>query len=534
MRIHFRTAGELDVIAITRSFTGLAAAALAASARADLPELLTSLSPAIGEAGHVQTLRIHGTPGERAWILVAEHPGNVELPGIGTLRVAPGAELLALPLGSIPPSGVLDVASRPACDSPLLRAPRFLQAFTVEPGAGALTGLGAQHVLNAASGDCAQPVQAAQPVAAPPSSSPELAFVLPVAALELAGVGSDFVFVAGGTLVERANGYAHLSGVVARASAPQQRLLVELDLQRALHPGDIGHPPVGSPRFEHAPFAASAAGAAIDPQTWRYYEQVDGRLLGLGALQGAHMSLRGVGPALQIGVGANGRNLVLGASAQFEVRVLAAPTSGAAFAAQGTAALCVDITGDGEDCASKAAPDPVWSASRHTHSFYLPEIGKDFAFDPPGRYVELADGTARLTGTIRRSARPSKAFDVDIVFSQRVNAGAAVFPPPGSPKQSLLPRAYVENGGTVDPTAWHYFQHIDGTLTGIDDYAGGLLEVERDGPAFQVGYGANDKNLGWGGSGWLTVKIARHPAFGTPFPSALDSGDVNVDLLDCP
>lgn len=509
--------------------TCLLALALAASARADVSELLTALTPAIGEAGHAQTLRIHGTPGERAWILVSDHPGLVELPGIGTLHVALDAGLLVLPLGSIPPSGVLDIASEPGCDSPLLRAPRFLQVFTVEADQGALTGLGVQHVLNAASGDCARSARAAQPILAP-----ALAPAAPASALELAGVGADFVFVAGGSWVERANGYAHLAGVLARASAPEQRFLLELDLQQASYPGDLGYPPAGSPRVELAPTALFAAGGASDPQTWHYYEQVDGRLVGLGAFEGAQLAVHGLGVAFQVGVGANGSNLELGAAGQLEVRLLSSPRGGAPLAPSGSAMLHVDLVVDSVDCATKAAPQAAWSASRHTHAFYLPELGKDFAFDPPGRYEEFADGTARLTGTIRRAAQPAKAFQVDVAFTARVNAGAAVFPPPGSPKKSLLPRAYVENGGSVDPTAWYYFQQIDGTLTGIDDYAGGVLEVRRDGPAFQVGFGANDKNLGWGGSGWLTVKIVSHPAFHAPFPSALDSGDINVDLGDCP
>lgn len=514
-------------LAVRPAVAFAASLALAAAARAQAPQLLTTLSPQIGETEHTQTLKVHGTPGDRAWVLVSEHPGELELSGIGTLRVGLGAGLLVLPLGSIPASGVLEASNRPGCDSPLTSAPRFLQVFTLGAVDAQVSGLGLQHVLNTASGDCGRSVQAAQPALLPDFGGAPQAV-----ALELPGIGDDFAFVAGGTLVERATGYAHLAGVVARASAPQQRFLVELDLAQAVRPGDLDYPPAGSPRIELAPHEYVEQGGAIDPATWHYYEQVDGRLLGLGALDGALLSVRRSGTALQLGRGANGRNGALGAAGELDVQVLAPPTSGAAFAPSGAAVLRLDVGVDASDRATKAAPQSRWSASQYTHAFYLPEIGKDFAFDPPGLYVEQADGTARLTGTIRRASQRSKAFTVDVTFSQRVNPGAAVFPPPGSPKKSLLPRAYVENGGSVDPTAWHYFQHIEGRLTGIDDYSGGVLRVTRDGPAFQVGYGANDKNLGWGASGWLTVAILSHPTFSAPFPSALDSGDVNVDLGD--
>jgi hypothetical protein len=494
---------------------------------AQLPQLLTTLSPDVTEAGQLQTLKVHGTSGDKVWLLLSGHTGSLDLPGVGTILVGVGPDLSILPLGPIPSSGVLEASCAPGCDSPLLLAPCFMQAFSFDSSSSALTGLGNLQVLQAAGGDCGRCVAEATP-------DPIHWGVFPAHAFWLPGIGTDFVFVAGGSLVERGNGYAHMSGVIARTSDSNKRFLVDIDMNQALYPGALGYPPSGSPKIELAPQAYYDQGGPVDPQTWHYYQLCDGFLRGMADYEGALLSVQRLGPAVQVGYGANGKNTLLGASGWLDVQVLSQPAQGDALALTGHGDFNVDLLSDCGECALKAVPDPLWSASQYTHSFYLPEIGKDFVFDPAGQYVEYGDGTARLSGTIRRTAKPSKAFQVDVTFAQRVNPGAATFPPPGSPKMSLSPSSYSVNGGPVDPTAWHYFLSIDGVLTGVDDYAGGTLKITRDGPAYQVGYGANDKNLNWGASGWLTVKILTHPTLGSPFPSTLDSGDINIDLVDCP
>jgi hypothetical protein len=499
---------------------------LAAGLSAQLPPLLTTLTPEVGEAGHPLTLKVYGPAGDHPWMLISGHPGSLDVPGIGTILVGVGPDLMILPLGTIPPAGVLEASCAPPCGTPVTLAPCFLQVLSFNATLTALSGLGGLHALNVVGADCGRCVSAAVSDLTYYGASHAHAFYLP-------GIGTDFVFVAGGTLVERGNGYGHLSGVIARVSKPSERFLVDIDLQQGVHPGELGYPPAGSPKLELNANAYFDNGGPVDPRTWHYYEQSDGRLSGLADFAGAVLTVHRIGPAFQVGFGANGKNAHFGASGWFDVQITHQPTSGSQLALNGHGDINVDLDGDCGDCAYKAVPDAQWSASQYTHSFYLPEIGKDFAFDPPGQYVEYADGTARLTGKIHRLSNPNKGFDVDVVFDQRVNPGAAIFPPVGSPKKSLLPSAYVENGGPVDPTTWHYFQTIDGTLSGIDDYAGSLLKITRDGPAFQVGYGANDKNLKWGASGWLIVKILSQPSFGNPFPSTLDSGDINIDLEDC-
>lgn len=503
-----------------------AAALLALGAAAQLPSILITLSPVVGEAGHPTTLKIHGAVGDKPYLLVSGSPGATDIPGIGLIQVGLGADFAIHALPVIPASGVLELSCSPECNSPVLDGPCYFQVVTVALGVPALSGLSNLAVLDVASGDCGRCAREAQ-------SDPVVAQYGGGHAFVLGNVPGAFVFAAGGELVERGNGYAHLAGVIARSDNPNQRFVVDLDFTQSVWPGEPNCPPAGSPKLELLPTAYTSGGGPIEPANWHYYEQTSGYLFGQGEFAGAVLSLARLGPAFQVGIGANGKNAQLGASGWLDIHVVQQPANGS-WNNSASGDINIDLGQDCGDCASKAVPDAQWSASKFTHSFYLPEIGKDFCFEPGAEYVEYADGSAHLGGTIRRTADAHKAFLVDVTFTQRVNPGAAVFPPTGSPKKSLDPAAYIDQGGPIDPSTWHYFELTTGTLTGIEDYAGGVLKLKRDGPAFQVGWGANDKNLNYGASGWLIVQILSQPSFGASFPLTLDSGDINIDLSNCP
>ena len=180
------------------------------------------------------------------------------------------------------------------------------------------------------------------------------------------------------------------------------------------------------------------------------------------------------------------------------------------------------------DCATGAVGDPAYDQYPSGHAFYLPGIGTDFIFTPvPGSFVANADGTAQLTGLLRSISNPNNAFTVEIQLG-----GYSATPPDGSPKLELLPNAYVQNGGPIDPSTWYYYTTLTGTLTGIGNYAGAVIDITRFMQAFQVGVGANGKNTHFGASGWFNVNVISQPASGTLTPT--DRGDIDIDLGDCP
>ncbi|HKI01254.1 MAG TPA: SdrD B-like domain-containing protein [Thermoanaerobaculia bacterium] len=179
------------------------------------------------------------------------------------------------------------------------------------------------------------------------------------------------------------------------------------------------------------------------------------------------------------------------------------------------------------DCVVKADLEPL-GADLGGHDFYLPGIGTDFIFTPaPGGYTVNPDGTAHLTGTIRSVANPANAFTVDVQLS-----GFTTDVPAGSPKKEFAASSYIENGGPIDPAGWWYYTAFTGTLTGIGNYAGAVIDIVRTGPAFQVGYGANNKNSHYGVSAWFLWTVTQQPASGSL--QANGQGDINSDLVDCP
>jgi len=180
------------------------------------------------------------------------------------------------------------------------------------------------------------------------------------------------------------------------------------------------------------------------------------------------------------------------------------------------------------DCVVKADLDPALGAGLGGHDFYLPGIGTDFIFTPaPGGFTANPNGTATLTGTIRSVSNPANAFTVNVQFN-----GFTTTAPAGSPKKEFAPSAYIENGGPIDPAGWWYYTGFTGTLTGIGNYAGAVIDIVPMGPAFQVGYGANNKNGNYGFSGWFNWTVTQQPASGSL--QATGGGDINSDLVDCP
>ena len=65
------------------------------------------------------------------------------------------------------------------------------------------------------------------------------------------------------------------------------------------------------------------------------------------------------------------------------------------------------------------------------------------------------------------------------------------------------PASNLTCGIPVDPSTWYYYTTLTGTLTGIGNYAGAVIDVSRFMQAFQVGAGANGKNTLFGASGWF-------------------------------
>ncbi len=354
-------------------------------------------------------------------------------------------------------------------------------------------------------------------------------------ALSIPSIGIDFVFQPGGQFTELANGTAVLTGLVARQSDASQRFLVSATYSGRIDPADFGYPPPMSPKMELAGSAyVQNGGGPVDTNTWHYYTHTNGTLIGQGAFLGAQVSFMDFMAAFQVGLGANGKNLNYGGSGWLTFTTNAQPQNASPFQSSFHGDFNLDFGDDCANCAVRAGVDPNATSYAGGHALYLPGIWPNFQFAPGASFQEFDDGTARLVGVAYPPRRPNAQFAVDIVFSARLDVGETGFAPAGSPKLELLPQHYLVNGGTIDPETWHYYQATDGFLVGQGVLAGALYQVSPMGPAFQVGLGANGKNLNYGASGWLNLDRLAPANNGLGLPNFL-VGDANLDLSSgCP
>jgi len=147
-------------------------------------------------------------------------------------------------------------------------------------------------------------------------------------AVQLPGIGDDFLFSPAATFVEADTGTATLTGSLVSQSDYGNRFDLQLQLDQRVDPGDAGHPPVGAPVTLMQPSAYAMQGGPIDPDAWRYYQQATAVLVGAGANAGATVDLTASGP-VQVGLGANHGTGFFGLSGTFTVSVTQQPSAGA-------------------------------------------------------------------------------------------------------------------------------------------------------------------------------------------------------------
>jgi hypothetical protein len=135
-----------------------------------------------------------------------------------------------------------------------------------------------------------------------------------------------------------------------------------------------------------------------------------------------------------------------------------------------------------------------------------------------GTFVENSDGTARFTGVLTNVTRTTLRWTVDVTFT-----GRTFIAPSGSPK--------IEGCYTANTNGWYYYTTTNGVLTGSGDANGARINVTRNGPAFQIGNGAqsyDNNSANFGGSGWLNQSVVNHPSNGVRL--SVGAGDFNFRL----
>ncbi len=148
---------------------------------------------------------------------------------------------------------------------------------------------------------------------------------------------------------------------------------------------------------------------------------------------------------------------------------------------------------------------------------------------PPGNFVErLGAGTAHFTGKVHKWDDTDIEFDVDMIFSGRLDSGDEGYPPPGSPVVLLEPIFCP-----FDTSTWHYYTALTGTLTGQPGsiYDGAVYSVTLGPNAAQLGNGANNTQ---GGHGlWSTIIVEAIGELPDPsLPTGPLEGIIALRLLE--
>ena len=129
-------------------------------------------------------------------------------------------------------------------------------------------------------------------------------------------------------------------------------------------------------------------------------------------------------------------------------------------------------------------------------------------FDGSGEaWEECEDGTIHYYGTAYHTQGPT---DDDFIVFDLYFSDKTTDTPPDSPKPNAC-NAY-------DASDWLYYTSTTGTITSVNH---GTFYVERAGPSFQLGDGANQQSAGYGASGWMTLDGGD---------GEYSNGDVNVLL----
>ena len=172
-------------------------------------------------------------------------------------------------------------------------------------------------------------------------------------------------------------------------------------------------------------------------------------------------------------------------------------------------------------------PAPLLLATNYSNG-----TGFKYVFSPAGSFVEnIGDGTAHLTGHIESLLQPGHGFDVDVIFTGRmrrviqtwavsaraIRCSSSIVAAMSIRRSRIRripvqPRARTRERSIRQPGI--IYSNFSGTFTGTGDYAGAVLMIMPTMHCFQVGDGANGKNVSPGASGWFVWEVVSQPTSG--------------------
>lgn len=153
-----------------------------------------------------------------------------------------------------------------------------------------------------------------------------------------------------------------------------------------------------------------------------------------------------------------------------------------------------------------------------------------FDFYEPGRLTIEYDGSATLTGRLVSREDPNFAFDV--VY----NLESSGVGPDGPVLRNFFNSALAENGGPISAADFEFFNIINGTFSGVGDFAGLNFDITQAHSPLQIGTGASGKNADLGIAAWFLLNINGDctSAFCRQFEGVSVRGDIHADISPVP
>ncbi|KAK5583450.1 hypothetical protein RB653_005045 [Dictyostelium firmibasis] len=281
--------------------------------------------------------------------------------------------------------------------------------------------------------------------------------------------------------------------------------------------------------------AYKANGGPVDPSTWSFYQIIPEKtkMVSLTNPNAVVTMSENPSTALQLGVGANGKNIQNGASGWFQFQA----TDGTNTAQSNPGGMeVVDINinlgcSSTFDCQSntysisKASIDSTLTDTQGAQALYVDQVSSVFnnqqKFDTSAGTVntisiDQTTGNLHLTSGFT-SLGDQTTVQCDLRFNPALpNADYMA-------KLELKNSAYVSGGGSIDPNTWAYYTvNASGSSCTRNDGTAITITGDHDNMYLQWGKGANGKNGNFGLSVWLNYVDA---ALTNPF------FDINVDTV---
>jgi len=262
----------------------------------------------------------------------------------------------------------------------------------------------------------------------------------------------------------------------------------------------------------------------VDMSSWFFFTvSSPSYLTGFGSFAGSFFQIQQQMPTmpLQMGVGANGKNLEFGAAVW--LNLISGSTTIAAdininLNCTNTQSIC---PGNANMIATAAEVDSYaqYTGGVAVSVFDLPAAYSNFSswvFASNSGLVRIIGDNLHLSGIIVPTASPSSgSLTVNLLFT---SAPASYVD--AMPHKELIASAYIENNGPIDASTWKHYFLVPSASSITDGQAYSIVLSTQMGMPLQVGYGANGKNIKLGASGW----------FDYTFLTFSGSLDINLDL----